>query len=436
MTYAETVDYLFTRLPMFSRQGAGAIRKDLTNTLVLCEALANPQARFRSVHVAGTNGKGSVSHMLAAILQAAGYKTGLYTSPHLYDFRERIRINGMMIPEENVVAFTDQIQPLIDSIEPSFFEITVAMAFDYFAREKVDIAIIEVGLGGRLDSTNIIRSELSVITNIGWDHMNLLGDSLPAIAAEKGGIIKTGVRVVIGEHGPDTDDVFYKLAEQRGAPIVFAADHFTVRNHQQSGHLLQLEIEETATGALKEYKLDLTGTYQLKNACTVLQAVRLLQQSGWTIPESAIAAGFSTARQTGLRGRWDVIANRPLTVLDVAHNPSGIVEMMAQVNEISCRHLHLVLGMVRDKDLDGILSLLPRSARYYFAEAHIPRALAATDLQAAAARFGLAGNRYEDVNEALLAARNAAHGDDLIIVCGSIFLVAEVRRENSVSTDQ
>jgi dihydrofolate synthase/folylpolyglutamate synthase len=433
MTYAETVEYLFTRLPMFSRQGAAAIRKDLTNTLLLCEALEDPQNGFRSVHVGGTNGKGSVSHMLASVMQAAGYRTGLYTSPHLYDFRERIRIDGKMIPEEFVTSFTERIQPLIETIEPSFFEITVAMAFDYFTREKVDIAIVEVGLGGRLDSTNIISPEIAVITNIGWDHMNLLGDTLQAIAAEKGGIIKPSIPVVIGERSAETDPVFTSIASRQNAPVFFAEDKRTVTDHRHSDGFLSLDVRSVETGVTRQYDLDLTGNYQLKNACTVLEAVSVLTGRGWTIPEEAIRQGLANARTTGLQGRWDVIGARPDVVLDVAHNPSGIGEMLAQVRQRSYAQVHFVIGMVRDKDVNSVLTLLPSTARYYFTQSHIPRALPAGELRDMAVSSHLHGDAYADVNEALAAARNAAHPDDIILVCGSIFLVAEVDRGDAAS---
>lgn len=427
MTYQETIDYLFTRLPMFSRIGAAAIKKDLHNTIALCEALDNPQNHFKSIHVAGTNGKGSVSHMLAAILQTAGYKTGLYTSPHLHDFRERIKVNGEMIADKYVVDFTERVQPLIDEIEPSFFEITVAMAFEYFKQQKVDIAVIEVGLGGRLDSTNIITPELSIITNIGWDHMNLLGDSLEKIAFEKAGIIKQQIPVVVGETLPETKPVFEQKASVMQAPLHFAADEFKMAGKKTIDHKLVVDVTERKTKDDFQYTLDLPGVYQTKNILTVLSSVRQLQQQGWNISEKHIQTALATSKQiNGLHGRWEVIHEHPTVVMDVGHNEDGVKQIVAQLKDSSYNQLHIIIGMVKDKEIEKVLALLPTDATYYFTKAHIPRALPETDLQTRASVFGLQGGSFENVNTAIAKATQCASKDDLILICGSVFLVGEV----------
>lgn len=427
MTYQETIDYLFTRLPMFSRIGAAAYKKDLHNTIALCEALGNPYTHFKSIHVAGTNGKGSVSHMLAAILQTAGYKTGLYTSPHLHDFRERIKVNGQMISQEYVMDFTQRIQPMIDEIEPSFFEITVAMAFDYFKEQQVDIAVIEVGLGGRLDSTNVITPELSIVTNIGWDHMYLLGDSLELIAAEKAGIIKQGIPVVIGETIPETQPVFERTAAALHAPLHFASEEFSITNNQTTDHLLNVGVMERKTNTSLQYQLDLPGLYQTKNILTVLSSVRQLQQQGWKITEEHIVTALRSTKQiNGLHGRWEVVNEDPTVVLDVGHNEDGVKQIVAQLNESSYHQLHIIIGMVKDKEVEKVLALLPAKATYYFTKAPIPRALSEAELQTKASTFQLAGNTFEDVNAAIAAALRNATQEDLILVCGSVFLIGEV----------
>ena len=427
MNYQQTIDYLFSQLPMFSRVGSAAYKKDLTNIILLLEQLDHPQKKFRSIHVGGTNGKGSVSHMLASILQEAGFKTGLYTSPHLYDFRERIRVDGKMVDEGFVVEFVERIKPAISQVEPSFFEISVAMAFQFFAELEVDVAVVEVGLGGRLDSTNIIKPELSVITNIGWDHAQMLGDSLEKIAFEKAGIIKPGIPVVIGEKQPETLDVFLKAAEERSSPIIFASDHYKSIHHEWKNGKLEVEVENV--GQSETFLLDLPGIYQLKNLCTVLQAREMLTGSGWDIPDAAVKRGLEHVKKlTGLSGRWEVIATEPAVVLEVAHNKEGILQMLQHINELSFHKLHLVFGMVKDKDIDSILELLPVDAQYYFTQAQIPRALPGAELQANALRYSLKGNYYGDVNEALKQAVSVAGKEDLVIVCGSIFLVAEVVR--------
>lgn len=427
MTYPETIDYLFTRLPMFSRIGAAAIKKDLTNTIALCDSLHNPQQFFKSVHIAGTNGKGSVSHMLAAVMQTAGYKTGLYTSPHLKDFRERIKVNGEMISEEYVISFTEKIKQQIEDIEPSFFEITVAMAFDFFATQKVDIAIIETGLGGRLDSTNIVTPELSVITNIGWDHMNMLGDTLEKIAFEKAGIIKEKVPVVIGEYLPETKQVFESVAKEKNAPIVFACEKRQATDWYWEKHELVVEVAEAHHTDRLHYHLDLPGIYQTKNLLTVIEAVTQLKKRNWEINDEHLKKGLQhTKKISGLLGRWEIIGNNPLVVLDVAHNEDGVRQLVQQVEITPSDQLHIILGMVKDKEVEKVLALLPKKARYYFTKAQIPRALEEKVLKEKAEQFYLTGIDFPDVNTALKNALQQAGKKDLVLICGSIFLVGEV----------
>ena len=412
---------------MFSRIGAAAFKKDLTNTITLCEHLGNPHQKFKSIHIAGTNGKGSVSHMLAAVLQTAGYKVGLYTSPHLKDFRERIKINGVEISEEFVIDFTDKIKPLIEEIEPSFFEITVAMAFDYFAKQEVDVAVIEVGLGGRFDSTNIILPELSVITNIGWDHMNILGDSLEKIAFEKAGIIKQNIPVVIGETLPETKTVFEKIAAEKDALIHYAKQDRNVLSWQWRKHELIAEVEEKGKTDHKKYHLDLPGIYQSKNLLTVLEACSVLKELKYELDEKVISTGLQkTKKLTGLHGRWEIIHEHPTIVLDVGHNEDGIKQINQQLELTTYHELHIIIGLVKDKEVEKVLSLLPHSAHYYFTQAQIPRALAAEALKAKGKDQNLHGENYPDVNTAIKAAKANAHKDDLILVCGSVFLVGEV----------
>lgn len=424
MNYQETIDYLFTRLPMFSRIGTAAYKKDLTNTVELCTFLDNPQKKFKSIHIAGTNGKGSVSHMLAAILQTAGYKTGLYTSPHLKDFRERIRVNGEMIPEKFVIDFTETIKPLIEKTDPSFFEITVAMAFDYFAHEEVDIAVIETGLGGRLDSTNIITPELSVITNIGWDHMNMLGDTLEKIAFEKAGIIKEGIPVVIGEVLPETLPVFKIAAKEKNTALHIAEQAWQCLDSKWENHKLIVTVSNEQT---ETYQLDLPGIYQTRNLLTVLESCCELEKKGWKINSDHIKTALSGVKKlTGLHGRWEIIRHSPLLVLDVAHNANGIEQLTRQISLTNHNQLHIVLGMVKDKDIDQILRLLPKTAIYYFTKAQIPRALPEEELQKKAAMHQLKGSYYSTVNTALYAASLNAKKEDMIVVCGSIFVVGEI----------
>lgn len=426
MNYQQTINYLYDTLPMFSRMGSAAFKKDLTNTILLCERLGNPHKKFKSIHVAGTNGKGSVSHMLAAIFQTAGYKTGLYTSPHLYDFRERIKVNGAMCEEGFIIDFVEKIKPAIKEIEPSFFEITVAMAFEYFARQKVDVAIIEVGLGGRLDSTNVICPQLSIISNIGWDHMNMLGNTLEEIASEKAGIIKENIPVVIGEKKEETENVFKKIASQKRSPLFFAEENFSIKSYKLLNTSIEISVADK-NSTITDYQLDLPGIYQTKNILTVLQSIELLKN--WKLSTQQVHEALKNVKKlTGLYGRWEVIQEEPGVVLEVAHNKDGIEQMLTHLQSVSFNKLHFVIGMVKDKDIEPVLQLLPKEANYYFTQAQIPRALHAQDLQTKASRFSLNGNCFEDVNTALQQALNLSFKDDLIIVCGSIFLVAEVNR--------
>jgi dihydrofolate synthase / folylpolyglutamate synthase len=428
MNYQQTIEYLYQHLPMFSRIGAAAYKKDLHNTIALCNALDNPHNKFKSIHIAGTNGKGSTSHMLAAMLQQAGYKTGLYTSPHLKDFKERIKVNGEMISEDFVVQFVEQTKTLSESIEPSFFELTVAMAFEYFAQQQVDIAVIETGLGGRLDSTNVITPILSIITNIGYDHMNILGNTLEEIAMEKAGIIKPRVPVVIGEYLPETKNIFINKAKECNATIYFAKEEYKAFNIASTTQTLRCDVKNTAHNVIENFTLDLNGLYQTKNLCTVLCAEGILTEQGFIIKNEAEKIALAnTKKLTGLHGRWDVIAENPTIVLDVAHNEDGMKQILQQLT-ISNGQVknHFVLGMVKDKEVEKVLSLLPADAHYYFTNAHIPRATNAEELKNKAAQFNLQGNFYDDVNIAIAAAKQQAAVTDLIIVCGSVFLVGEV----------
>ncbi len=425
MNYAETVEYLFNKLPMFSRLGAAAYKKDLINTILLCDAIGNPQKKIKTIHVAGTNGKGSTSHMLAAILQTAGYKTGLYTSPHLHDFRERIKINGQLCTEAFVVEFTQKIQPQIEELEPSFFEITVAMAFDYFAQEQVDIAVIEVGLGGRLDSTNIIEPEISIITNIGWDHMNLLGNTLEAIAGEKAGIIKPHIPVVIGEVIAETRPAFDAAAIN--SPIIYAQEKRYVSDWVNEENHLRITVVEKEKNEYESYLLDLTGLYQAKNLITVVEACTQLIRLGWNIDKTVIHKALQSVKKlTGLHGRWEIIHHHPTIVMDVGHNADGIKAIIQQLELSNYGHLHIVIGMVKDKDISAVLQLLPIQANYYFTKAQIPRAMDEIALQEAAFAFSLSGHSFIEVNDAIKDAMNHAAPNDLILICGSVFLVGEV----------
>ena len=413
---------------MFSRIGAAAYKKDLHNTIELCNALGDPQQQFKSIHIAGTNGKGSSSHMLAAILQEAGYKTGLYTSPHIKDFGERIRINGEMINQDFVIDFVERTRNLSAEINPSFFELTVAMAFEYFAKERVDIAVIETGLGGRLDSTNIISPVLSVITNIGYDHMNILGNTIPEIAFEKAGIIKKQTPVVIGETLPETKPVFIKKAAEMNAEIYFTEDEFKTQSTRSTGSLMQCKVLNIKSNEITTFNIDLPGLYQAKNICTVLHAVDILNKIGFTIAETAMRAGLENVKKTtGLRGRWELLQTSPDIIIDVAHNEDGIKQVLNQLKtNYPSSHIHFVLGFVNDKDVNKMLALFPADASYYFTNAHIPRALPCEQLKATAEQVKLKGKSYDHVNTAIEQARWNAKDDDVIMVCGSFFIIAEV----------
>lgn len=434
MDYPQTLDYLFGQLPMFTRDGASAFKKDLTNTIALCALLNDPHKKFRSIHVGGTNGKGSTSHMLAAILQIAGYKTGLYTSPHLKDFRERIRINGRMISEQTVIDFVAGHKGDFERIQPSFFEMTVALAFDVFAKEEVDIAVVEVGLGGRLDSTNIITPLLSVITNIGWDHMNMLGDTLQLIAGEKAGIIKAGIPVVVGEYQAEVADVFLNKARELGSEQVFASEEWEIVSNESTDGYLTVQVQKHVlptfaieTDEVLDVKLDLPGTYQLKNVKTVLSAVEELREQGFDITNEHITIALKQVKTlTGLHGRWEILATTPLTICDTGHNPEGIREVLKNIAAVKYDHLHFVIGMVNDKDITKILAMLPKAATYYFCKPDIPRGLDADNLKQTAENIGLNGKVYTSVKNALAAAQQAAKATDLVFVGGSTFVVAEV----------
>jgi dihydrofolate synthase/folylpolyglutamate synthase len=427
MDYQQTLDYLYSRLPMFTRIGAVAYKKDLHNTIALCNYLNNPQDKFKSIHIGGTNGKGSTSHMLASILQDAGYKTGLYTSPHLIDFRERIRINGEMIDQHYVVNFTENIRSVIEEISPSFFEVTVGMAFAYFAEQEIDIAIVEVGLGGRLDSTNIITPEISIITNISLDHTNLLGNTVKEIAVEKAGIIKEGVPVIIGEYDSATANVFTDKAEALNSPIRFADQVLKVSTSNVLGDILTASVSDLNSKIYQDLELDLTGSYQLKNVLSVLEAVKLLQDEGYDIPESAIYSGLKNVKvNTGLQGRWQVLGTAPFIVCDTGHNEAGIKEVIKNLNSLHYDQLHIVLGMVKDKDISAVLSQLPKKAMYYFCSPQLERALSPEDIQQQANSYGLLGNAYTSVFNAFEAAKENASKNDVVFIGGSTFVVAEV----------
>ena len=428
MNYTETVEYLYSQLPMFSRIGSAAYKKDLENTVVLCESLGNPYNKFKTIHIAGTNGKGSTSHMLAAILQEAGYKTGLYTSPHLKDFRERIRIDGEMIEESFIVDFVQRTKDLSETIEPSFFELTVAMAFDYFAVNKVDIAVIETGMGGLLDSTNVITPILSVITNISYDHQQLLGNTLGEIAIQKAGIIKEDVPVVVGETNAETRKVFIENANKKNAQISFAEEDYMIEYIEPAGELLLCNVKNINTNIVEKLRLGLTGLYQAKNACTVIAAVNKLKTLGMDISEAALHSGVEHVKTlTGLQGRWEVLQNHPTIIADAAHNRDGMQQIISHLfNVYPDAQLHFILGFVKDKNISEILKLLPDDATYYFSNAHIPRALPFAELKDEANAGGLEGEGYDNVNEAIKAAKSVAAKEDVIIICGSFYLIAEI----------
>ncbi len=424
--YKETLDYIYERLPMFSRIGKAALKPDLTNTLKLCAALGDPQNEFKSVHIAGTNGKGSTSHALACVFQKAGYKTGLYTSPHLVDFRERIRINGVPVPHQWVIDFVNKCKPLIEEINPSFFEITVAMAFRYFADEQVDMAIIETGLGGRLDSTNIITPELSIITNISYDHKDLLGDTLAQIAAEKAGIMKPGVPVVIGEQNDETERVFFEHSVHNNSPLYYAESIWEMARVKQDLNYQYYKAYHKTNDELTSIKTDLTGNYQQHNIKTILTAVELLSFSNPGLSLSgAIEALAVVKSKTGLHGRWDVLQQAPFIVSDVAHNHAGLSEVLGQWAQVSAPRKHIIMGFVKDKDVRDVLSLFPKDATYHFCNAQILRAMPAEDLRQLALEAGIMGVCYPTVAEAVASVTKTMGAEDALLITGSFFIVGE-----------
>lgn len=427
MNYAETTNWMFNKFPMYQKIGASAYKPDLGNIKELLDFLGNPQNSFKTVHVAGTNGKGTVSHTLASIFQECGYKTGLYTSPHLLDFRERIRINGKMIPEQNVIDFIGDNKEKFEEMQLSFFEMATGMAFDYFAKEKVDIAIIEVGLGGRLDSTNVINPELSIITNISLDHVNMLGNTLAEIAVEKAGIIKPNTPVVIGETQPETKDVFIKKAQECKAPIFFADQIVDCdKIHIESLDYQKFDIWKDNELYIEAVEFPLLGYYQKKNLATVICAVEQLKAK-FNIEKKDVINGLEfVVKNTNLMGRWQILSRQPLVIADTGHNVGGIKEIVMQLSNMTFRKLHFVLGCVNDKDIDGILHLLPHYADYYFCKADIPRGLDANILADKALEAGLRGKVYESVQQAYNSALNNAHFDDVVFIGGSNFTVAEV----------
>ncbi|MBN2775924.1 MAG: bifunctional folylpolyglutamate synthase/dihydrofolate synthase [Prolixibacteraceae bacterium] len=429
-SYKRTLDYIFEHLPMFQRSGPPAYKHSLDNTLQLDKLYNHPHRNFKSVHVAGTNGKGSVSHMLASVLQEAGYKTGLYTSPHLKDFRERIKVNGHMIDKDYVVTWIENFREKNAAlkIEPSFFELTVTMAFDYFSHRNVEIAVIEVGLGGRLDSTNIISPEISIITNIGYDHTNLLGNTLEKIAFEKAGIIKKKTPVVIGKLQEEIRHVFQDKAGENKADLVFANQEYSVDYSMLALDGKQVfNLRKGENVVYPDLKIDLAGMYQLENVITVIKSLELLKEKGWKISESQIYMGLgNVVANTGLLGRWQTIGYNPLIICDTGHNEDGIQMVVNQLKNTAFKKLHFIIGAVNDKNMDRILAILPKEAVYYFTKADIPRALDENILMEMATMAGLIGNSYSSVQKAFEAAKKAANNEDLIFIGGSTFVVAEI----------
>lgn len=422
MTYEETIDYLYDSVPMFQKVGSSAYKEGMENSFLIDEHLNHPHRNYKTIHIGGTNGKGSTSHLLASVLQEAGYKVGLYTSPHLLDFRERIKVNGEMISKEFVVDFIADNKDFFESVQPSFFELTTGMAFAYFAEQKVDVAVIEVGLGGRLDCTNIITPIISIITNISFDHTNLLGNTLEKIAVEKAGIIKPGIPVIIGETVPETREVFLQTAAEKKSAIIFAEEEKPIL----SSKLLPSGYWEFSTKKYEELIDELGGYAQEKNAATVICAVEILQKNILEIPAKAVYKGFRfVIENTGLMGRWQILQYNPKIVMDTAHNVGGIEYIVRQLESERYEKIHIVLGMVNDKDISSVLELLPKKAIYYFTKASIQRALPAEELAQKAAESGLKGNAYSNVNDAFLAAKANASAKDFIFVGGSTFVVAD-----------
>ncbi|MHC1775929.1 MAG: folylpolyglutamate synthase/dihydrofolate synthase family protein [Lentimicrobium sp.] len=427
MDYQQTLDYLFSRFPTFHLIGAPAYKANLDNTLEICRLINHPYEDFLTVHVAGTNGKGSVSHMLASVLQESGFKTALFTSPHLKDFRERIKVNGEMVPEQVVIDFVEQHQADFEKLEPSFFEMSFGLAMKWFSDSKADIAVIETGMGGRLDSTNVITPLLSVITNIGLDHTQFLGNTIAEIAREKAGIIKPGVPVVIGETDQESAEVFLVTAAENHAEITFADQEVEVRRKLSNTDITRLKVTITGLGKKSTLDCPLTGDYQLKNLATVFAAVKKLEALLPVLSHLKLEAGIkNTIQNTGLKGRWHTLKENPLTICDIGHNPHGLRLVVDQIKSIRYEQLHFVIGVVNDKDISTMLSMLPEEAIYYFCKASIPRGLDAGLLQAEANPHGLKGEKYESVKDALNAAWKAAGEKDLVFIGGSTFTVAEV----------
>ncbi len=425
MTYEETVDYLYNCAPPFQQVGGAAYKEGLANSIALDNHLGNPHRKYRTIHVAGTNGKGSCSHTLAATLQAAGYKVGLYTSPHLIDFRERIRVNGVPASKEFVVEFVKKEKAFFEPLNPSFFELTTAMAFSYFAQETVDVAIIEVGLGGRLDCTNIITPDLSIITNISLDHVQFLGNTLESIAAEKAGIIKSGTPVIIGETTPETREIFKQKSLEKQAPVIFAEENNIITNATPTNN--GYSYETTTFGTIQG---ELGGDYQVKNTNTILNAILRLIGSGYNITEESIRKGFSNVcKTTGLMGRWQILGTYPKTLCDAGHNIGGIKYIVNQLKREKYKTLRIVFGMVNDKEIDEVLAIMPKEATYYFTQASIRRALPAEEMKNRAATHLLNGKSYPTVKTALQAARDESAPDDLIFIGGSCFIVADLLQE-------
>lgn len=425
MNYQETLDFLYSQLPMFQRQGAAAYKANLNNTLALCKMLGNPENDFPSIHIAGTNGKGSTANMIASVFQQAGFKTGLYTSPHLVDFRERIRINGEMIPQQNVIDFVAKYSKEFIKIQPSFFEITFAMAIDYFRHEKVDMVIMETGMGGRLDSTNVVKSILSIITNIGLDHTAFLGDTLEKIAGEKAGIIKPGVPVIIGEKQEEIAHVFENKSEN--SDLIWAEEKLELMPiSTESG--MQYQVKQGGEEWAR-INFPMQGVYQQKNLRTALSALFLLQDDCQLSKEDMVAGLENVNKNTGFAGRWQVVQQNPSIIMDTGHNVEGLSLTMAQLKTQKYNQLHFVLGMVNDKDVSTVMELLPKEAKYYFCKADIPRGMEVERLQSEAESMGLKGEAYASVKEAFNQAKQNAKGDDLVFVGGSTFTVAEALEE-------
>jgi dihydrofolate synthase/folylpolyglutamate synthase len=424
--YLEITDYIFNQLPAFSKYGKSAINNSLDKITALCDYLGNPEKKIKTIHIAGTNGKGSTSHMLAAILQSSGYNVALYTSPHVFDFRERIKINGENVSKKWVIEFTQKHKEFYTTLQPSFFEVTVAMAFAYFAEQNVDIAIIETGLGGRLDSTNIIQPILSIITNISYDHTDLLGDTLSQIAHEKAGIIKPNTPFIIGEKNKETEQVFFEHSIHKKCSSFYADAQWGIVKIKTDEQFQYLKAIQLSTKSVYDIKLDLLGTYQIHNLKTVLTATILLNHLGYnTTLDIAKTALSEVKKLTGLRARWEQLKDRPKVFIDVAHNKAGITEVLQQWHAINADQKHIVIGFVKDKDVAGVLKLFPKDNQYYFCNASIPRALPSIDLKQLAEIEGLEGNNYSSVSDAVKAALSNATEQDSVLITGSFFIIAE-----------